>query len=60
MAGTAARLQDREESKEFAGLLEESLKGQNTFTGNVVNGTVIAVDNDFVLVDVGLKSEGRI
>ncbi len=60
MAGTSARLQDREDSKEFASLLEDSLKGQKTFTGNVVNGTVIHVDNDFVLVDVGLKSEGRI
>lgn len=60
MAGAAARLQDNTDSKEFASLLEESLKGQDTFTGSVVNGTVIALENDFVIVDVGLKSEGRI
>ncbi len=60
MAGTAARLQDRAESKDFAKLLAESLGEQNTFTGSVVNGTVVGLENDFVIVDVGLKSEGRI
>ncbi len=60
MAHAAARLQDNEDSKEFASLLEDSLKGQEKFTGSVVNGTVIAVTSDFAIVDVGLKSEGRI
>lgn len=60
MAGKAAQLQDNMDSKEFAKLLEDSLKGQDTFTGSVVNGTVIGVNNDYVIVDVGLKSEGRI
>ena len=60
MASTAAKLKDREDSKEFAALLEESLKGQSNFTGSVVNGTVVAITSDFALVDVGLKSEGRI
>ncbi len=60
MASTAAKLQDREDSKDFAALLTESLGGPTKFEGNVVNGTVIAVTDDFVIVDVGLKSEGRI
>ncbi len=60
MAHVAANLIDKEDSKEFADLLTESLGGQEKFTGNVVNGTVIAVDAEFVIVDVGLKSEGRI
>ena len=60
MAQAAARLEDNMDSKEFAALLEESLKGQKTFTGSVVNGTVIGLENDFVIVDVGLKSEGRV
>jgi len=60
MASTAARLQDNQDSKEFAALLEESMKGQTKFTGSVVNGTVIKVTSDFAIVDVGLKSEGRI
>ena len=60
MAHTAARLQDNPDSKEFAKLLEDSMKGQESFTGSVVNGTVVAITSDFAVVDVGLKSEGRI
>ena len=60
MATAAAKLQDREESNEFAALLEESLPSEQNFQGNVVKGRVIDVENGFVLVDVGLKSEGRI
>lgn len=60
MAGTAAKLQDNTDSKEFAKLLDETLKGQDKFTGSVVNGTVIGVQSDHVIVDVGLKSEGRV
>ena len=60
MASTAARLEDNTDSKEFAKLLEESLKGQDNFVGSVVNGTVISMTSDFAIVDVGLKSEGRI
>lgn len=60
MAQAAARLEDNTDSKEFAALLEESLKDHDSFVGSVVNGTVVAVTNDFVVVDVGLKSEGRI
>ncbi len=44
----------------FAELLEESLGSDGGFEGRVVKGTVLAVGNDEVLIDVGLKSEGRI
>jgi small subunit ribosomal protein S1 len=60
MASIAAKLQDRTDSNDFAALLNESLGGSTKFEGNVVNGTVVAVTDDFVIVDVGLKSEGRI
>ncbi|MGB0720028.1 MAG: 30S ribosomal protein S1 [Bdellovibrionales bacterium] len=60
MASAAAKLQDREDSKDFAKLLETSLKDQDNFTGQVVEGTIIALTDDFAIVDVGLKSEGRI
>src|SRR3990167_986183 len=43
----------------FADLLEESLSGSG-FEGRVVKGTILAVENDEVLIDVGLKSEGRV
>ena len=44
----------------FADLLEESLGEDGRFEGRVVKGTIIAVENDDVLIDVGLKSEGRV
>ena len=46
--------------EDFAALLEESLASTENFEGQVVKGKVIAIDNDIALVDVGLKSEGRI
>ena len=60
MAHTAAHLKDKTESAEFAALLEDSMKSQDSFTGSVVKGTIIEVQSDAVIVDVGLKSEGRI
>ena len=44
----------------FAELLEASLKERGPVTDTVVKGTIVAADKDFVTVDVGLKSEGRI
>ena len=47
-------------TEDFATLLEESLSGISKFEGQVVKGRIIAIENDVALVDVGLKSEGRI
>jgi small subunit ribosomal protein S1 len=44
----------------FADLLEESMGEDGRFEGRVVKGTVVKVDSDVVVIDVGLKSEGRI
>lgn len=44
----------------FASLLEESMSGQQSFEGKVVKGYVVAIQNDFAIIDVGLKSEGRV
>jgi small subunit ribosomal protein S1 len=60
MAGTAAKLLDNEESKDFAALLGETLGENETFIGSVVTGTIVNMDSDTITVDVGLKSEGRI
>ncbi len=63
MVMTEAGATDRAglESKEsFARLLDESLGGLEGFEGRVVRGTVVGIDNDAVVVDVGLKSEGRV
>lgn len=58
MSNTSAAKSPAKES--FADLLEESLRGRSSFEGSVVKGYVLSVDSDFVTVDVGLKSEGRI
>jgi small subunit ribosomal protein S1 len=44
----------------FAALLEESLGSAQGLEGSVLSGTVVAIDGEFALVDVGLKSEGRV
>lgn len=44
----------------FAALLDETLNETDGFEGRVVKGTVISVENDVAVVDVGLKSEGRV
>jgi small subunit ribosomal protein S1 len=44
----------------FAAMLEETLGQSDRLEGTVVRGTVVAIDNDDVIVDVGLKSEGRV
>jgi small subunit ribosomal protein S1 len=60
MAHIAANLEDNTESKEFAALLDDSLQQSKSFEGSVVKGKIVDVDDDVVIVDVGLKSEGRI
>ena len=46
--------------EDFEALLKEIHKDEEKFEGRVVKGTVISIGADFALVDVGLKSEGRI
>jgi small subunit ribosomal protein S1 len=56
MATTAFPTRD-----DFAELLNKSLGGENeAFEGKVVKGTVTAIENDMAVIDVGLKSEGRV
>ncbi len=45
---------------DFAALFEESFSGSGMIEGRVVPATVTAVASDFITVDVGLKTEGRI
>ena len=50
-----------EEAKEsFAALLDQSLGASAGLEGTVIKGIVLAIENDQVLIDVGLKSEGRV
>lgn len=60
MAHAASNIQDREESSDFAALLSETLTPQAKFSGQVLNGRIVDITDEMVIVDVGLKSEGRI
>src|ERR1700684_1053177 len=44
----------------FARLVTESMGVSNGLEGTVVKGRVISIENDAALIDVGLKSEGRV
>ena len=46
--------------EDFAAMLEESFQQKDKIEGTVVTGTVISIENDEALVDVGLKAEGRV
>ncbi|MBW7835354.1 MAG: 30S ribosomal protein S1 [Sphingomonadales bacterium] len=45
---------------EFEALLAESLGESTRFDGRVVTGTVIGIDKECAILDIGLKSEGRV
>tara|TARA_R110000824_G_scaffold12468_6_gene54726 strand:- start:10539 stop:12413 length:1875 start_codon:yes stop_codon:yes gene_type:complete len=46
--------------EDFAALLDESYGASDSLEGTVIKGTVINIENDLAIIDVGLKSEGRI
>ncbi len=46
--------------EDFAALLEESLEASSLEEGSVVKGTIVAIEKDMAVVDVGLKTEGRV
>jgi small subunit ribosomal protein S1 len=48
------------EVEDFAALLDATLGPDTGFAGSVVTGRIVRVDDDFAVVDVGLKSEGRV
>jgi small subunit ribosomal protein S1 len=45
---------------DFAAMLDEKFGKNESFEGRVVTGRVTAIENDLVVIDVGLKSEGRV
>lgn len=46
--------------EDFASLLEESFKEADVDEGSVVKGKIVAIENDLAVIDVGLKTEGRV
>jgi small subunit ribosomal protein S1 len=46
--------------EDFASLLDETLGTDTGFDGSVITGRVVRLTDEFAIVDVGLKSEGRV
>jgi len=46
--------------EDFASLLMESFVKNDTAEGTVVTGRVVAIEKDLAIIDLGLKTEGRI
>jgi len=47
-------------NENFAQMLDESFNNDKKKVGALVKGTVVAIEKDTVLVDIGFKSEGRV
>ncbi|WP_339831648.1 30S ribosomal protein S1 [uncultured Parvibaculum sp.] len=58
LANTTSALNPSRE--DFAALLEQSFSESSMQEGSVIKGTVVAIENDLAIVDVGLKTEGRV
>ena len=50
----------KSKTETFSDLFEKSFENINNLEGSVVEGTVISVEKEAIIVDIGLKSEGRI
>ncbi len=46
--------------EDFAALLAESFGENDAIEGSVIKGKVVAIEKDMAVIDVGLKTEGRI
>ncbi len=46
--------------EDFAAMLDESFGGGTQNEGTVVKGTIVAIEKDMAIIDVGLKMEGRV
>ena len=58
MAKSAVSLTPTRE--DFESLLAESYSDNPASEGSVVKGRVVSIENDFAIIDVGLKTEGKI
>src|SRR5450631_4836099 len=58
MASTAASYNPSRD--DFAAMLDESFAGGNLQESSVIKGIVVAIEKDMAVIDVGLKTEGRV
>ena len=45
---------------DFTALLDETYGADEAFEGSVVKGRIVAIEKDMALIDIGLKTEGRV
>ena len=57
MSTTHERAPSRDD---FAAMLEESYGENEAFEGSVIKGKVVAIEKDVAVIDLGLKTEGRV
>ena len=57
MATATASAPSRED---FAAMLDESFESGNLQEGSVIKGKVVGIEKDMAVIDVGLKTEGRV
>jgi small subunit ribosomal protein S1 len=60
MAQAAVQAATSPSREDFAKLIDESFGDGNMQEGAVVKGTVVAIERDLAVIDVGLKTEGRV
>src|SRR5579872_6046051 len=46
--------------EDFAALLDASYGQNEALEGSVIKGAVVAIEKDVAIIDVGLKTEGRV
>jgi small subunit ribosomal protein S1 len=57
---TAANSMPPANGESFAAMLEQSFGKSGSLEGKVVKGKIVAIEGDSAVIDVGLKSEGRV
>src|SRR6201984_3670900 len=60
MAQVSAQSAAAPSREDFAKLVDESFSDGHLQEGSVVKGTVVAIERDVAVIDVGLKTEGRV
>src|SRR6476469_8091286 len=56
-ASTALKTPSRDD---FAAMLDESFTSGNLQEGSVIKGIIVGIEKDLAVIDVGLKTEGRV
>ena len=57
---TQAETTTKSSKESFAELLDQSFQEMTSIEGSVVSGTVLSIEKEMILIDVGLKCEGRV